>query len=815
MSVVAVRKKMLYCPKCQKTYDDGSQRFCVNDGGRLLPAPTASKAASKQSGVFTNLIGRIEPREGKDEKLASIPRFVKTEPTPLPGFQPPPNNKLFKDEDNDVELELEPPKPPEKPQTSFAPPKIETPKPLPRLVKPSEIPSGQAQLGDRQTNPTGRLALTAENPRVLVGQIVKGRYQVLEILGADESHISYLAEDKLSHNKKVFLRIILDEGTDDKFTREIYAEERVSLSLISHPNVARVVDSGELPEGKPFVVTEYTNSSSVRALLQKSAQLNVLRTARIIRQVAYALSEVHQNGILHRNLKPENIILSVSEAGTEQVKLTNFGVSNSRRKENVSYKAPEVLEGKTATFAGDIYSLAVIAFEMLTGRLPFHGANTGELLNHERAGLSVHPTNLRLDLPPFADEVLEKALSYNPTERYPKARDFGDAFFNALTTAAAWDKKDAAPPEKFEIPLKKEEIIIAPAASETPETFETTEEARVAAIETPTEEKHETISETSGEAVDGAVAADIHITPRAEEMTEKEEPLEPKNGGEAAWTRRSPEPPKTSVAPLFLISILGLALIMAGIFGWYYFLNRPNQPEYVAPSAESTQNVPPAPPTPANPTNTDIGVQDLEVPPLPRQISQPPNTVYFQNSRQEAKGDLLKNFLPFTLFYPKEWRLAESLPIENGTARSKFLDVSRKTEDGIPVEQFLVSYYNSKGTFSADKDNFSKLAKETNETLSKIVPNYMAFSQGETKVNGWKAYEIKFQGGDEIANGEKLVVWGRRLFIPVSRNGMKNGYMITMLATSKSKDVKSVDDVGVKGELAQILETFEPTQNAY
>jgi len=823
MSVAAVRKKMLYCPKCQKTYDDGSQRFCINDGGRLLPAQNTSKAENKQTGVFTNLLGRIEPRSEHDEKLASIPRFVRSEQTPLPSFQPPKDAKLFKD-DNEIELELEPVKPIEKPKSIFPPikqelPKVqetakiqELPKPLPRTVKPEEIPSGQAKLGDRQTNPTGRLALTMQNPRVLVGQVVKGRYQIVEILGANDSNLSYLAEDTLSRNKKVFLRVLMEEGANDEFTRSIYAEERTSLSLINHPNVARVVDSGELPEGKPFVVTEYTEADSIKTLLQKGGQLNVLRTARIIRQTAYALSEVHQNGILHRNLKPENILLSVSEAGTEQVKLTNFGISNSKTKENVSYKAPEVLEGKTATFAGDIFSLAVIAYEMLTNRLPFHGENTNDLLKHEREGLTVHPTNLRLDLPPFADEVLEKALSYNPTERYPKARDFGDAFFNALTTAAAWDKKDEPTAEKIEIlPPKKNEIFLLPIVDEKPEiNAENVQFAETVETEENAVEEFQTEAETE----ELPILGDIHITPREAEMSETEEiteeTIEPKRMSEATWTRRSPEPPKTSVAPLFLISMLGLALIMAGIWAWYYFLNRPNQPEIVNPVAANTQTSV----TPINaetPQNTDLTFQDLEIPPLPRQISQPPNTSYFQNSKQEAKGDLLKNFLPFTLYYPKDWKVNNEPPKKG--IRGKFLDISRKTESDVPIENMLVSYYDSKGTYKNDLENFPKLVKEANETLKAKLPNYQVLSEGETKVNGWKAYEIKFQGGGESTTGEKLIVWGRRLFIPVSRSGVKNGYEITMLATSKSNDVKSVDDVGVKGELATILETFEPIQN--
>ncbi len=126
----------------------------------------------------------------------------------------------------------------------------------------------------------------------------------------------------------------------------------------------------------------------------------------------------------------------------------------------------------------------------------------------------------------------------------------------------------------------------------------------------------------------------------------------------------------------------------------------------------------------------------------------------------------------------------------------------------------LISYYSSKGTFGEDGEKFTLMVKETNETLKKLLPGYQMVSQGEIKLNGsWQAYEVKFQGGGTSPTGEKLVVWGRRLFIPAARPGVRNGFEITMLATSLADEVHSVDDVGVKGELAPILETFEPSQS--
>ncbi|MDQ3088710.1 MAG: hypothetical protein M3Q78_08940 [Acidobacteriota bacterium] len=146
--------------------------------------------------------------------------------------------------------------------------------------------------------------------------------------------------------------------------------------------------------------------------------------------------------------------------------------------------------------------------------------------------------------------------------------------------------------------------------------------------------------------------------------------------------------------------------------------------------------------------------------------------------------------------------------------RGNFLDISKNAPNGLPIEQMLFSYYDSKGTFKDDRESFPALVKETNEYLKKIVPNYQLVSQGEKTVNnGWRAYEAMFQGETKTTGGEKVQIGGKRLWIPAARVGMKNGYFITMLATSLSPNVKNVDDVGVKGELADILETFEPNRN--
>lgn len=754
MSVLAVKETMLYCPKCQQTYEDGTQRFCTDEGSRLLPAPSSGKSVNQTSGVFTNLLGRVSQGDEIDKKLSSAPRFAKVEPL-KPDFIPPPiKPRVFKTE-QELQAEMPPPQ-----------------KPLPRIIKPSEIPTSQARLGNRQINPTGRPALTWANPNVLLGQIVKGRYFVVEKLGEDESGIAYLATDKLATDKKVVVRVLMDEDADDNFTNQIFAEERVSLSLVNHPNIARILDSGELLEGKPFIISEYVEGKSVKEMLKQTGQFNSLRAARIIRQAAYALSEVHQNGVLHRNLKPENIVLTVSENGSEQVKLTNFGVSKGNNR-NLDYKSPEQVEGNLATYASDIYSLAAIAFQMLTNRLPFNASSSEDLLKAQLAGLKLHPTNLRLDVPPLVDTILEKALAFNPSERYPKARDFGDAFFNALSTVAPWENNQAT-----------DEIEII--------TDESEAEPKSAFLIPETEPSEIETSPT---------VSDIHISPRVAASDENLEISSVKATEDLAWEKRSTKPPKVASASRTWLAILGLAILFVGIWAmWQYVLNRQGETVFIEPPTQTTEVVNPLPQIVAPPT------EEIEQPILPRTISQPPNTVYFQNAKESLPGDAAKNFLGFSLYYPNDWK--------QNDAKGKFLDISNDAPSGTPIEQMLVSYYDSKGTFKADAENFASLVKETNASLKKILPKYEMISDGKTTVNnGWQAYEIKFKNEGKTKNGENITLWGRRLFIPAGLRGMKNGYVITMLATSLSPDVKSVDDVGVKGELANILETFEPNRN--
>ncbi len=739
----ALRQMSMYCPKCREQFEEGSRRFCPTDGSRLVPEETGAGGEQWEGGIFSSLLPK---RESTAAPVEEVPRFIVTEP-PLPEpkeEEEPGDFFVFEDIEPDVAVDpilTEP--------VSFEPAPNEFKAPV-RKVDPHEIPAGHVELGEGDRLAVSSADFRADDPESFIGRTVKGRYAVTDYFGGDESGYAFLAADKINPDRKVLVRILL-RGETDEIIGSILDEERVSLSHFSHPNIARLIDSGQFTDGTRYLVSEYIDALSIADILSIHGTLDPQRTARIIKQAAYALNEAHQEGILHRDLRPGNIIVSPGDAEAEHATLVNFGASSGEPTElSAPYKAPEILDGRVATISSDIFSLAVVAYEMLTGALPFNGTTLNDIIRSQHDGLAEAPSNLRRGLPRSSDAVLAKALSFKVADRYVRSRDFGDALYTALTGT------DASTGE-FETTLPDEEM---PFVDTLPD--------------------DDTVPETKQD--------------RPKAIPRKDEP---------AWKMRSPEPPQVENSRTKLIGGVGLAALLVLLaVGWYYVVRHPAEPEL----PPTTQN------TSATPVSTIVS--DIEMPPQPRNVPQPPNTNFYQNSKQNLRGDLLLNFVGFTMYYPKDWKVNGPQASSTANTRGKFIDISSETPDGRMKEQMLVSYYPSKGTVNLDSDKFPQMVKETNDTLKKLLPGYQMVSEGEIKVNGdWRAYEVKFQGGGTSPSGEKLTVWGRRLYIPAARPGVRNGFEITMLATSLSDDVRSVDDVGVRGQLAAILYSFEPSQN--
>jgi len=409
-------EKAKKCPKCKTTYRE-DQRFCLADGARLLPeaqideVPNIFAAVEKSAQLEKeNLAETVVSGLASQQKGASGILVWKDGESVIESRS---FSNLITDESNQVQ---------EKKNAG-------------KRVNPFSIPSGTVEPGDRSIKPLGREAFNPEKPRLMLGKTLKGRYEILNFVKRTPKFCVYLANDLVAERsgteKKTLVYIFAQKDSDE--VRRFLGEERVSFSHTKHPNIAIMIDSGRLQEGNSFMVLEFPDGKSLEKKLSEEGHIETNRVAKIIYQAAEALNEAHRNNVLHRSLTPQKIVLTSNEKGSEQVKVIEFAVSEGEvTQENFLYLAPEQLAGKGATSSSDIFSLGVIAYQLLTKRLPFETSSIENLQKLQEKGLKVKPSQLRADVATTVDEVLQKALSFDPSQRYLRARDFGDAFYNAL-----------------------------------------------------------------------------------------------------------------------------------------------------------------------------------------------------------------------------------------------------------------------------------------------------------------------------------------------------------------------------------------------
>lgn len=275
----------------------------------------------------------------------------------------------------------------------------------------------------------------------MIGTTLDNRYLIEKRLGRGGFGTVYLASDNKAAARKVVVKIMHTEESDNDSIKERFKQEVEALSRLDHPGVVGLFDCGETIEGRPYIVMQHISGVSLRALLTPEGMPST-RVATIMRQIGRALTAAHEAGILHRDLKPENIMVTAN--GEEHVRVIDFGIAKVKNSivnvntargmvvGTLNYTSPEQLKAEPLTPQSDIYALGVIAFEMLTGRRPNDPESVFHLLELQRAGIRVKPTELRAGLPPAVDHVVLKALSFEPHDRYERAREFGDLLAAAL-----------------------------------------------------------------------------------------------------------------------------------------------------------------------------------------------------------------------------------------------------------------------------------------------------------------------------------------------------------------------------------------------
>ena len=277
------------------------------------------------------------------------------------------------------------------------------------------------------------------------GQKINNRYEIVKSIGEGGMANVYLANDKIL-DRKVAVKVLRgDLSSDDRFIRR-FQREALSVSNLSHPNIVEVYDVGE-EDGQYYIVMEYIEGKTLKQLLKKRESLTLPEVIDIMTQLTDGISHAHESYIIHRDIKPQNIM--IEDDG--RIKITDFGIAMALNATqltqtnsvmgSVHYLPPEQASGKAATVKSDIYSLGILMYELLTGNVPFKGDNAVEIaLKHMKDKI---PSIRKQDpsIPQSVENILLKAAAKNPRNRYDTAKEMHDDLLTCLTEEHANDKK--------------------------------------------------------------------------------------------------------------------------------------------------------------------------------------------------------------------------------------------------------------------------------------------------------------------------------------------------------------------------------------
>ena len=311
-------------------------------------------------------------------------------------------------------------------------------------------------------------SVLAAGPTAPSGTLLNNRYLLIRQLSAGGFGTVHLAHDQQMHGRPVVVKIQINQRVDDPWFERKFSEEVRALSLLDHPGVVVAFDSGRTPEGMPFLVMQYVEGVTLRAVMSPEG-MPLERAASILKQLGHALAAAHDKGIWHRDLKPENIMLQTNPEGEDRVRLIDFGIAtvadaksryqtSTRIAGSVLYMAPEQSIGQPTALT-DIYAMGLIAYEMLTGRRPFPAENSMQMISMQQQPLRVRPSDLRPSVPPAAEQIIMQSLSAEPALRPQSARVFGDrlsdALLNRSSQSAVLPPPPAFVPTQAPVPLGK------------------------------------------------------------------------------------------------------------------------------------------------------------------------------------------------------------------------------------------------------------------------------------------------------------------------------------------------------------------------
>ena len=261
--------------------------------------------------------------------------------------------------------------------------------------------------------------------RLEAGQVVDERYRLIQRIGAGGMADVWSADDEML-GRRVALKFLHERfGADEQFVERFRREAQAAAGL-QHPNVVSVYDRGDY-EGRYWIAMEYVQGASLKDLIERG--LSPAEAVEIVRQILTGVRFAHERGIVHRDLKPHNVMVDAEG----RARVTDFGIARAGASEitqtgsvlgTAQYLSPEQAQGLETTASADIYSVGVILYEALTGRVPFDAETAVAIALKQVSEAPVPPRRINAEVPPALDAVVLKALAKDPADRFQSATEF-------------------------------------------------------------------------------------------------------------------------------------------------------------------------------------------------------------------------------------------------------------------------------------------------------------------------------------------------------------------------------------------------------
>ena len=273
-------------------------------------------------------------------------------------------------------------------------------------------------------------------------ELIGGRYELGEKLGSGGMSNVYRANDRVLE-RTVAVKVLAEHLSDDERFVARFRREALAVARLVHPNIVQVYDTGE-DEGRYFIVMECVEGKSGAQLLKGSSVLEPSNTVEIGVQACAGLEYAHRHGIIHRDVKPGNLMITGIPVGEGETtcKLTDFGIARAMEQTRITqvgsvvgtaaYLAPEQVRGEEATPATDVYALGVVLYQFLTGRLPYEGSSLAELAVRQQNEKPLSPSTYNSEVPETVSGAVMRALEHDPAIRFGSAAEMSEGLQRGL-----------------------------------------------------------------------------------------------------------------------------------------------------------------------------------------------------------------------------------------------------------------------------------------------------------------------------------------------------------------------------------------------